>query len=67
MPKLEVPPQVAEKKPRLFELRAYEAHSRKANKKKVEMFDTATGRLRDKVLAFAIRKSGVSWAYGFED
>lgn len=41
MPKLEVPPQVAEKKPRVFELRAYEAHSRKANKKKVEMFDTA--------------------------
>ena len=33
----------------------------------VEMFDTNTGRLRDKVLAFAIRKSGVSWAYGFED
>lgn len=33
----------------------------------VEMFDTATGQLRDKVLAFAIRKSGVSWAYGFED
>jgi hypothetical protein len=39
MPKLEVPPQVAEKRPRLFELRTYEAHSRKANKKKVEMFD----------------------------
>lgn len=39
MPKLEVPPQVAEKKSRLFELRTYEAHSRKANKKKVEMFD----------------------------
>lgn len=33
----------------------------------VEMFDTATGRLRDKVLAFAIRSSRVSWAYGFED
>ena len=40
MPKLEVPPQVAEKKPRVFELRTYEAHSRKANKKKVEMFNT---------------------------
>jgi hypothetical protein len=38
-PKLEVPAQVAEKKPRLFELRTYEAHSRKANKKKVEMFN----------------------------
>ena len=39
MPKLEAPPHVAEKKPRIFELRTYEAHSRKANKKKVEMFD----------------------------
>jgi hypothetical protein len=39
LPKLEVPAQVAEKKPRLFELRTYEAHSRKANKKKVEMFN----------------------------
>ena len=38
IPKLEIPPQVAEKKARLFELRTYEAHSRKANKKKVEMF-----------------------------
>jgi len=34
-----VPAQVTEKKPRLFELRTYEAHSRKANKKKVEMFN----------------------------
>lgn len=40
LPKLEVPVQVAEKKPRIFELRTYEAHSRKANKKKVEMFNT---------------------------
>ena len=39
LPKLEVPKQVAEKKPRLFELRTYEAHSRKANQKKVEMFN----------------------------
>lgn len=39
IPKLEIPPQVAEKKSRLFELRTYEAHSRKANKKKVEMFN----------------------------
>jgi NIPSNAP len=40
LPKLEVPPQTAEKKPRIFEVRTYEAHSRKANRKKVEMFDT---------------------------
>jgi hypothetical protein len=39
IPKLEIPPQVAEKKSRIFELRTYEAHSRKANKKKVEMFN----------------------------
>jgi len=39
MPKLEVPVQTAEKKARIFELRTYEAHSRKANKKKVEMFN----------------------------
>jgi len=36
MPKLEVPAS----KPRIFEMRTYEAHSRKANKKKVEMFNT---------------------------
>ncbi|MCW5552396.1 MAG: NIPSNAP family protein [Verrucomicrobiae bacterium] len=39
MSKLEVPPQAKERKPRIFELRTYEAHSRRANKKKVEMFD----------------------------
>jgi hypothetical protein len=39
MPRLEVPPQTAERKPRLFELRTYEAHSKKANKKKIEMFN----------------------------
>ncbi len=39
IPKLEIPPQVAGKKSRIFELRTYEAHSRKANKKKVEMFN----------------------------
>jgi len=39
VPKLEIPTQVAAKKSRIFELRTYEAHSRKANKKKVEMFD----------------------------
>lgn len=39
MPRLELPPQVAAKKSRIFELRTYEAHSRKANRKKIEMFD----------------------------
>jgi hypothetical protein len=39
MPKLEVPKQAAEKKPRIFELRTYESHSKKANKKKIEMFN----------------------------
>lgn len=39
MPKLEVPAGAAEKKPRIFELRTYESHSKKANKKKIEMFD----------------------------
>lgn len=39
LPKLEVPAQTAAKKSRLFELRTYEAHSKKANLKKVEMFD----------------------------
>jgi len=35
IPKLEVP----EKKARIFELRTYESHSKKANKKKIEMFN----------------------------
>jgi hypothetical protein len=39
LPKLEVPPGTVEKKPRLFELRTYESHSKKANKKKIEMFN----------------------------
>ena len=39
VPKLEVPAATAEKKPRLFELRTYESHSKKANKKKIEMFN----------------------------
>lgn len=39
IPKLEVPKQTSEKKPRLFELRIYESHSKKANKKKIEMFN----------------------------
>jgi len=39
MPKLEVPPMTAGNKPRIFELRTYESHSKKANKKKIEMFN----------------------------
>jgi len=39
MPRLEVPPGTAAKKSRLFELRIYESHSKKANKKKIEMFN----------------------------
>lgn len=35
MPKLELP---ATNKPRIFELRTYESHSKMANKKKIEMF-----------------------------
>ena len=36
MPKIEAPA----KKGRMFELRTYESHSKKANKKKIEMFNT---------------------------
>jgi hypothetical protein len=39
MPKLEVPSATGDRKPRIFELRTYEAHSKKANKKKIEMFN----------------------------
>lgn len=39
MPKLEVPAGTATKKSRIFELRTYESHSKRANKKKVEMFN----------------------------
>ena len=39
MPKLEVPKLAGDAKPRLFELRIYESHSKQANKKKVEMFN----------------------------
>ncbi|MEK7677794.1 MAG: NIPSNAP family protein [Verrucomicrobiota bacterium] len=39
MPKLEAPAAAAEKNPRIFELRTYESHSKKANKKKIEMFN----------------------------
>ena len=39
IPRLEVPAAAAEKKPRIFELRTYESHSKKANLKKIEMFN----------------------------
>lgn len=38
MPKLQVPAGAAGNKPRVFELRTYESHSRKANRTKREMF-----------------------------
>ena len=40
MPKLEVPKPTAAKKSRIFELRTYESHSKQANRKKIEMFNT---------------------------
>lgn len=40
MPKLEAPPATAEYRSRIFELRTYESHSKKANLKKIEMFNT---------------------------
>ncbi len=39
MPKLEVPAAAEGNKPRIFELRTYESHSRRANLKKIEMFN----------------------------
>ena len=39
MPRLQVPPATAEKRPRLFELRTYESHSEKAHRAKVQMFE----------------------------
>src|SRR6185295_2376322 len=41
IPRVEVPAATAAKKPRVFELRTYESHSKKANKKKIEMFNQA--------------------------
>jgi hypothetical protein len=41
MPKLELPPGAAENPPRIFELRTYESHSKKANLTKVRMFNTS--------------------------
>ena len=40
VPKLVVPAGAAENKPRIFELRTYESHSKRANTKKIEMFNT---------------------------
>jgi hypothetical protein len=40
VPKLEVPASAADQKPRIFELRTYESHSKSANQKKIEMFNT---------------------------
>jgi hypothetical protein len=39
VPKLRVPAETAEKKPRIFELRVYESHSETAALKKIEMFN----------------------------
>lgn len=39
MPRIELPKQTPENKPRLFELRTYESHSKKANLKKIQMFN----------------------------
>ena len=39
VPKLEVPAQKTAGKSRIFELRTYESHSKKANQKKIEMFN----------------------------
>ena len=39
LPKMEVPATTTGNKPRIFELRIYESHSKKANKKKIEMFN----------------------------
>ncbi|PYJ97583.1 MAG: NIPSNAP family containing protein [Verrucomicrobia bacterium] len=39
MPELEVPAAAKANQPRIFELRTYESHSKKANKKKIEMFN----------------------------
>jgi hypothetical protein len=38
-PRLKAPKEAAGNQPRVFELRTYESHSRKANKKKIEMFN----------------------------
>lgn len=39
MPKIETPASAKGNQPRIFELRTYESHSKKADKKKIEMFN----------------------------
>jgi hypothetical protein len=39
MPRIEVPPAAGQRAPRIFELRTYESHSKKANRTKIEMFN----------------------------
>jgi hypothetical protein len=39
MPRIQLPAQTVEKRPRLFELRTYESHSEKAHRAKVQMFE----------------------------
>ena len=41
MPKLELPLAAGENSPRIFELRTYESHSKKANRTKIGMFNSA--------------------------
>ncbi len=41
MPNLELPPGTAGNQPRIFELRTYESHGKKANRTKIQMFNTA--------------------------
>jgi hypothetical protein len=41
MPKLELPPQTSGNQPRIFELRTYESHSKRASRAKIAMFDSA--------------------------
>jgi hypothetical protein len=41
MPRLQAPNFGEKQKSRIFELRTYESHSKKANRKKIEMFNTA--------------------------
>ena len=38
MPTIEVPPSASGNKPRIFELRTYESHSKRASRKKLQMF-----------------------------
>lgn len=44
-PKLKTPRESVGDKPRVFELRTYESHSRKANRKKIEMFNAGEAQI----------------------